>query len=278
MDGLNSITFAYYTCKNLVVPSAFSTVDMALFKRNSYCFASDILHFDKKWMMEEAATFLEAPQIRALIRRLRSDIKLSELEAKYPSEKLAFLDVVNVLTGFCAEVVLSARTYNNSHLEGITGKVTVKHLGMGIVETWRGSPDSRLRGFPLENDVPLISGHSLPHDERSNGTSTVCESKLEINKKKHLCQLVKTCIVASFVEANLHPELSSMIPAICVDTEKAMVALYCAKKDVLLVSEVFNWRNGGNFNISGISLLFAMINHRYEIQCFNYTYIFEFIL
>ena len=43
MDGLNSITFAYYTCKNLVVPSAFSTVDMALFKRNSYCFASDII-------------------------------------------------------------------------------------------------------------------------------------------------------------------------------------------------------------------------------------------
>ena len=40
-----------------------------------------------------------------------------------------------------------ARTYNNSHLEGITGKVTVKHLGMGIAETWRGSPDGRLRGF-----------------------------------------------------------------------------------------------------------------------------------
>ena len=74
--------------------------------------------------MEEAATFPEAPQIRALIRGLRSDAKLSELEAKYPLEKLAFLDIVNVLTGFCAEVVLSARTYNNSHLEGITGLST----------------------------------------------------------------------------------------------------------------------------------------------------------
>ena len=52
-------------------------------------------------MMEEAATFPEAPQIRALIRGLRSDTKLSELEAKYPLEKLALLDVVNVLTGFC---------------------------------------------------------------------------------------------------------------------------------------------------------------------------------
>ena len=43
---------------------------------------------------------------------------------------------------------------------------------MGIAETWRGSPDGPLWGFPLENDVPLISGHSLHHDEGSNETSS----------------------------------------------------------------------------------------------------------
>ena len=54
------------------------------------------------------------------------------------------------------------------------------------------------------------------------------------------------CVVASFVEANLHPELSSMVPPGCVE---AMVALYCARKDILLVSEVFNWRCDDNFNM-----------------------------
>lgn len=36
MDGFNPIKFTYNRCKTLIVPSTFSTVDLVLFKRNSY--------------------------------------------------------------------------------------------------------------------------------------------------------------------------------------------------------------------------------------------------
>ena len=87
---------------------------------------------------------------------------------------------------------------------------------------------------------------------------------MKINKK-NLGQLVKTIVVASFIENNLHPELSAMVPAILLDTSKAVVALYCAEHDLLLLSETFNWRNKTCFSIPGVSLLWAMFNHRYEV-------------
>jgi len=55
--------------------------------------------------------------------------------------------------------------------------------------------------------------------------------------------------VSSFIEANLHPGLNSLVPAILIDSEKAMVALYCAKSDVLLVSKIFYWRDDDKFNV-----------------------------
>jgi len=134
---------------------------------------------------------------------------------------------------------------------------------MGMAETWRGIPNSRLRGISLESDVPLLAG-STPQDSGSNGTTAVCEAKLKIDKKKNLIQIVKACVVSSFIEANLHPGLNSSVPAILIDSEKAMVALYCAKSDVLLVRKIFYWRDNDKFNVAGITFLWAMINHRYN--------------
>ena len=55
-----------------------------------------------------------------------------------------------------------------------------------------------------------------------------------------------------------------MVPAIIIDTCQVRIALYCVKKDVLMISEKFHWRKGKNFNINGFSVLWAMINHRYK--------------
>ena len=140
---------------------------------------------------------------------------------------------------------------------------------MGVAETWRGRPDCRLRGLALDSDVPVLLGRSN-EDAGSDGTSTVCEAKLEINKQRNLGQIVKTCVVASFIESNLHPDLNTMIPTILIDTKQAMVVLYCSKHDLLLVSDVFTWREYGKFCVPGITFLWTMINHRYEIVIFWY--------
>ena len=65
---------------------------------------------------------------------------------------------------------------------------------------------------------------------------------------------------------------NTMVPTILVYTEKAMVALYCVKHDLLLVSYIFYWRDD-KFNMPGITILWAMINHKYEIVKFKPVYI-----
>ena len=266
MDGLNELTFTYYKCTNVIVPGSFSTPsDIALYKRNVVCFAADMLDLEKRWMMEET-NILETPAVKALLRGLQCNADdLSGLSLGFHSEKLAFLKVASILEMFCGEVCLNKMIYRESDVEDFPkDKFKVQHLGMGVAETWRGTPDCRLRGFSL-GDVPVVSGNiNLPHEEGSNGTTSVYEAKLKIDKRQHLRQLVKTCVVASFVENNLHPTLNSMVPAICIDVERALVALYCPKQDILLVSDLFKWRNDMTLNTAGIALLWAMINHRYE--------------
>ena len=75
--------------------------------------------------------------------------------------------------------------------------------------------------------MTLLSGSEYLED-RSNGTLDPCEAKLKI-KKKHLPQLVKTAVVVAFIESNLHPDLSTMVPTMLIDT-KQVIALYCAHK------------------------------------------------
>lgn len=81
---------------------------------------------------------------------------------------------------------------------------------MGVAETWRGIPDARIRGSALHTDVPMMSGHGRTGHSGSNGTTAVCEAKLEINIQKNLLQLVKTWVVTSFIEMNLHSDLNTL--------------------------------------------------------------------
>lgn len=266
MEGLGSIRFAYYKCTNLKVPSTFSEDDLALRKRNAYCFANDILYFDRRWLMRPGLTDRpETPAIKVFLRGLKSSVNLNVLDMGYHSEKLAFLQVADILRVFCANITLNAQQYNDNDLEKHgtdKEKVMIKHLGMGVAETWRGTPDARLRGTALDTDIPVLSGSGQSHDNGSNGTSTVCEAKLKISIKKNLSQLVKTCVVTSFIERNLHPSLNTMVPCILIDTKDAVVALYCARTDLLLVSDIFSWRDKDHFNMQGIFFLWTMINHR----------------
>ena len=184
---------------------------------------------------------------------------MDTLNTGFHSEKLAFLGVACVLQLFCTKITLSVNTYGSSEIDG--NIIVVNSLGIRVGETWRSVPDARLRGNALESDIPVLSGYKQP-DDGLNGTTAVCEGKLKVDVKKHLPQLVKTCIVSSFIEGNLHPHLSTMVPAIIMDTEKAMVVLYCYKHDLLLVSNPFKWRDSYKFNVTGIAFLWAMINHR----------------
>ena len=114
-----------------------------------------------------------------------------------------------------------------------------------------------------ESEVAVVS-RVTGDPEESNGTSSVCDAKLQISKH-HKAQLVKMCVVLAFIEKNLHCSLSPMVPAILIDTCKARIALYCTENDVLMISDKFHWRKSNDFNVNGFSVLWAMINHRYKI-------------
>lgn len=206
----------------------------------------------------------ETPAIKTLLKGLEVNVDLSCFDVGFHSEKAALLEVAKVLKIFCQEVTLNAMTYNKDDLPS---GFTVKHLGMGIAETWRGAPDVRIRGTALEYDVPLLSGGDRQTDSESdgsNGTSTACEAKLKLTKKD-FAQLVKTAVVASFIEANLHPNINTTVPTILIDTKRAVIAFYCSKVDILMISEPFKWRDAICFNKAGIAFLWVMINHRYKI-------------
>ena len=254
-----------YRCDSLSLPSTFSSPEgLKLRRMNTYSFLTDLLHFDGRWLKEQT-NIRETPAVEALLGGIRENLDFSPMINGFHSEKLAFLEIAKLLQCFCNNVTLSAMTYNESDLEeqGLSDKFEVAHLGMGVMETWRGTPDSRMRGFSICTDVPFITGYEQS-GVGSNGTSTVFEAKIEI-KKKFFPQLVKTAVVTAFIENNLHPELNTMVPTILIDTTCAVIALYCTKHDLLFISDKFSWRNDDQFNVSGVTFLWAMINHRYDI-------------
>ena len=61
-----------------------------------------------------------------------------------------FQEIVKLIGCFCKNVTLSAKTYCKADLEeqNLSNSSSV-HLGMGVAETWRGTPDGRLRAFLL---------------------------------------------------------------------------------------------------------------------------------
>jgi len=73
-------------------------------------------------------------------------------------------------------------------------------------------------------------------------------------------------IEKSFIEKSFHPKLNPLVPMVLKDLYYAQVCLYDASdKDVLLISNEFQWfkSSSTSFKQAGITLLFAILNHRY---------------
>ena len=60
----------------------------------------------------------------------------------------------------------------------------------------------------------------------SHGASTLVEAKVRIGWTSSLPQLVKTCVVSSFVEHSLYPQLQAMVPTILIGLRKFRVCLH----------------------------------------------------
>ena len=86
----------------------------------------------------EVTNHSEAQATKVFLRSLKSDVDLCILDLGFHTEKQAFLQVTDVLKLFCSNVTLSAQHYNYNDLENFDKeKIDIKHLGMGVAETWR---------------------------------------------------------------------------------------------------------------------------------------------
>ena len=110
MDWIREIRFSYYKCVNLLAPSTFNTRDVMLRIRNVYCFGSNVLHFNKRWLMEHSSSS-EAGAIADFLRVLKSDIDLSALERGFHLERSVFLEIANTFQMFCSKILVDADKY-----------------------------------------------------------------------------------------------------------------------------------------------------------------------
>ena len=67
-----------------------------------------------------------------------------------------------------------------------------------------------------EGDDTEIESNSDDTDSPSHGASTLVEAKARIGYASGLSQVVKTCVVSSFIEHSLYPKLQAMIPTILI--------------------------------------------------------------
>jgi len=153
---------------------------------------------------------------------------------------------------------------------------------------WHGTPDGRLRGIVDGADTVVMTSSpasnisytsNTSEDEMGSGigsksessaeetddVSVVCEAKLShLANEALLPQLVKTSVVSSFTDNCLHPNMNPMVPVILVNAQDSRICLYDARKDVLLISDVFKWfdRHTTTLCKPGVTLLWVMLNHR----------------
>ena len=79
-------------------------------------------------------------------------------------------------------------------------------------------------------------------------------------------------MISSFIELNLHPELSPMILSILIDREKFVVSIYDKENDLLLLAWDIPWLTEKDDSQShdpdyelddvGVVILWAVLHHR----------------
>ena len=109
------------------------------------------------------------------------------------------------------------------------------HRYIGSVETWHGSPNTRVRGAETvyrRETEEMYQVSEITSDIRSDYNES-CDDSI-------LYQAFGTCVVASFTEKLLHPDMSALVPTIIINDQQFRVCLYDCEKDVLLLSDVID--------------------------------------
>ena len=175
--------------------------------------------------------------------------------------------------------------------------VRLCNLGIGKRSTWHGVPDMRVRGIPVvvrsqeeaevreeeegevgderseaedggDNEIESGSDDADTRSSPSHGASTLVEAKVRIGWTSSLPQLVKTCVVSSFVEHSLYPQLQAMVPTILIGLRKFRVCLYSCTTDILYISRSVNLATEtGKISTRALLFMWVVINHRQFLQC-----------
>ena len=96
--------------------------------------------------------------------------------------------------------------------------------------------------FPSSSFSALKFRLSAYTDDKYVTQSAVCPSTTTVEAKvmtkdANLHQAVGTCVVSSFTETSLHPDLKALVPTILIDEKQFRVCLYDSEKDILLISK-----------------------------------------
>ena len=139
----------------------------------------------------------------------------------------------------------------------------VADIGLGSAETWHGTPDARVRGSPfvLRKTEESEDRDSDTESSASDGATTTIEAKRKF-LPSNLPQVISTCVVSSFTEKCLHPELPAVVPTLLMDEKRFQVCLYDCEMDVLLVSDPVELATKGGLSGSGMTILWLVLNHR----------------
>lgn len=168
-------------------------------------------------------------------------------------------------------------------LGGVEG-CTLALLGVGSEQTWHGASEVRVRDCnimhvdsPMLEDIEVISDTDDDDDTASTsgakaigtsdscpspGSSVVFEGKLQMNIRKHVSQLSVSCVVNSFIENNLHPNLNPMVPSILFNKTAFRIGFYNCVEDVLLISEPRALTTNNGISKTAVLLLWLVVNHR----------------
>ena len=232
----------------------------------------EAIQFNTLFKVDFEATNSEFDEARKFIRHCRKRI--------WPpfhsnSEKSVMLEIASqILVHLCPEVTMEKRYSSLVASNPACGTIRTSPLGMGSVEMWHGTPDTRVRGgvvfcesgegeeLMCESEDNESSGsEESSKSEQSDGKTVNIEGKVQ-SKAANLQQVVATCVVSSFTEIKSHPGRLALIPTILIDKKSFIICLYDCKKDVLLISNKKSLCTNGHLSQSGIALLWTVLNHR----------------
>jgi len=137
-----------------------------------------------------------------------------------------------ILAPLCKEVIMEKRYWDVLHQ---AAPVVWGEIGMGTIHTWHGTPDVRVRGSeficriaaPQFEIIDEVVSSDDDAEKRSDGTTTTFEEKLRY-KDANMLQAIGTCVVSSFTEKSLNPDLQALVPTILID--QSFVCAYTTAK------------------------------------------------